>query len=295
MATNQTLVHMPTCYLQNLLGRSLFRSLQEMVENLVPSPYTLLWSTMEDGIFSLLDADHFTFLPGLPRPSQKGKHWSQYELGVVFSRTLYGIFFLNNNLWDNPSFMLAFTCFFTTTRSPVSNFLMSLTLLRSSLCLILLSDTGLLNTSIYLNRSRDADSNWLKDCCTSEIPSLDLADDRSIGYGNSLPIDTTYREMSVPSTGPAFQAYSANNTPYNHWWRLTLYIEFIFCTLSKYIQNPSFIITLRFPLATACTGISNVSWKVSLKIPGKIPSTSTTIVFGSPNETRKFPKYHRAA
>ena len=44
-----------------------------------------------------------------------------------------------------------------------------------------------------------------------------------------------------------------------------------------------------------CTGISKVSWKVFLEIQAKIPSASTTIIFGSPNGIKKFPKSHCAA
>ena len=50
-----------------------------------------------------------------------------------------------------------------------------------------------------------------------KYPPLDLAGDRSIGNGNSLPISTTYLATSIPYTGPEFQSYSANNTPFNHW------------------------------------------------------------------------------
>ena len=43
---------------------------------------------LPDGIFSILDADSFTFLPDLYRPSQKGNICDQYDLGVAFYRTL---------------------------------------------------------------------------------------------------------------------------------------------------------------------------------------------------------------
>ena len=97
---NQTLVHMPTCYLQTLLGRSLFLSLQAispkgllatgpaMVENMVSPPSICLCITMVDGIFFILAVDSFTFIPGLLRPSQKCKQWSLYNLGEALSRTL---------------------------------------------------------------------------------------------------------------------------------------------------------------------------------------------------------------
>ena len=127
-----------------------------------------------DGIFYILAADSFTFLPGLPRPSQKGKFWSQYELGVAFYRTLYGPFVLNNNLWAIWYFMIDFTCFLTKTRSPVSNYLTSLSLLRNSLRLSLLSDTRTLNKSICLNRSGDASSKWSKYFVLLKYPPLTL-------------------------------------------------------------------------------------------------------------------------
>ena len=168
-------------------------------------------------------------------------------------------------------------------------------LLRSSLCLSLLWDTRMLNSSLCLNRSGDAASKCSKTFCHSEVPSLDLFGDISIGNGNYLLIDTTYRAMAVPYTGPVFQAYITKKTPCNHWWRLTLSAEFIFCNLFKYLQNPSFIIVLWFTLATECTGIIKFSWKFLLKIPSKIPSASTTIIFGSPNGTKKFSKSHCVA
>ena len=76
---------------------------------------------------------------------------------------------------------------------------------------------------------------------------------------------------------------------------MTFSDDFIFCNLLKYLWNLSFIITLWLPLATACTGIRKVYWEIFLNIPGKIPSASETIIFGSPNGTKKFPKYHHAA
>ena len=41
--------------------------------------------------------------------------------------------------------------------------------------------------------------------------------------------------------------------------------------------------------------ISKVYCKLLMNIPAKIPSASTTIIFGSPNVTNKFPKSHSAA
>ena len=66
--------------------------------------------------------------------------------------------FFYTNFWYIPSFLIGFTCFLITTWSPVSNSLMSLSLLPSSLCLILLLDTRMLNRSIFINRSGDAAS-----------------------------------------------------------------------------------------------------------------------------------------
>ena len=194
-----------------------------MVENLVSAPYICLWSNMLDGIFSILAAGSFTFLPGLPRISQKGKRWSQYELGVSFSRTLHGPFVLNDN----------FTCFLTTTGSPVSNYLMIFPLLGSSLCLRLLSYTRMLNNSLCLNRSGDASSEWYKACCPSGLPFLKLYGDRSIVNGNSLPVTTTDWSIPAQSTRPAFQYYSAKNTTCDHCWSLPLSAEFIFYNLFR--------------------------------------------------------------
>ena len=207
-------------------------------------------------------ADFFTFLPGLPRPSQKGKFWRQYELGVYFSRTLCGPFVFNANFWDIPYFLVDFTCLLTTTSSRLSNSLMRLPLLSSSLCLSLLSYTSTSNSSLCLNRCGYAASKLFKAWCPSEVTSLDLSGDSSIGNENSLFMATTDKLMSVPSTGPAFQAYNSNHTPWNHWWSLPLSVEFIFCTLFKYLWKLSFIIALCFPLSTSCTRIIKLPWKV---------------------------------
>ena len=101
--------------------------------------------------------------------------------------------------------------------------------------------------------------------------------------------------MSVTSNGPGLQEYSAKNMPCNHWWRLPLYAEFIFCTLFKHLQKPSFIVDLWLPLENACTRIFKIPWKVFLNIPEKIPSSPITIIFGRPNGTKKFPKAYRTA
>ena len=197
---------------------------------------------MVDGIFSILDADSFTFLSALPRPSQNGKHWRKYEIGITFSRTMYGPFVLNTNFWDIPYFPLDFTYLITTTRSTASNSLMSLPLLRSSMCLSLLLDTRMLNNYICLNIIGDAASKWSNACFPYEVHFLNLAGDRSIGTGKSLPIATTDKAMSVLSIGPAFQAYSVNNTPLQplvkaalvHWVYLLYLVQ---VTMKPFIFN----------------------------------------------------------
>ena len=86
-------------------------------------------------------------------------------------------------------------------------------------------------TLFVFKKVRDQASKWSNACFSSELPSIKLDGDRSIVNGNYVSIANTDQEISVPSTGPAFQAYSANNTPCNHWWKLPLSAEFIFCTL----------------------------------------------------------------
>ena len=174
----------------------------------------------------------------------------------------------------------------------MSNSLTSFTLLRSSLCLSLLSDNRMLKISLCLNISGDTASNLSQACCIYEVPPLDLYGYRSIGNGKSPTISTTDQEISVPSTGTSFQAYSANNTPSRYFLRLTLSTEFIFCVLFNYLWKISFLIDFYFHLATECNGISKVSWKFFLKITAKISSASTTIIFGIPNGTKTLPKYH---
>ena len=74
----------------------------------------------------------------------------------------------------------------------------------------------MLNISICQNRSGNVASKRFNACYTSGLPYLGLDGDRSIGNGNSLSIATTYQAMSVPSTEPSFQAYSAKTTPCYH-------------------------------------------------------------------------------
>ena len=171
---------------------------------------------MVDGIFSILASYSFTFLPVLPRTSQTYKHRIKYELGFHFSITLQ-VAFLKTNFWENPSFLLGLTCFFFTTMSHISKSLIIFTLFCTSLCLSLLSYTKMLNRSLCLNISCNAVFKWFKSFYPSEVTSLDLDDDRPIGDGNSLLIATTDRKMSVPSTGPEFQAYHTKNNPCNYW------------------------------------------------------------------------------
>ena len=138
LAINQTLVHMPTFYLQTLLSRFLFWSPKPFSQRIVCQwsrhsrksgvhPIYMLVKHYVGWYFSILAAESFNFLPGLPRPSQKGKHWIQYELDVAFYRTLYDTSALNTNFWAIPHFLLDLTCFLTVTRSPVSNYVTRLT------------------------------------------------------------------------------------------------------------------------------------------------------------------------
>ena len=178
---------MTTWYLQTLLGSILFWSLQvifqnvflingpSMVANLASAPSLWLWSTTVDDIFSVLASDSFTFLPGLPRPSQKFQCWSQYEIGVSFYRTMYDPFVLNNILWAIPYFLLYFSRFINTTRSLVPNYLMIFPLLYSYIYIILLSDTRMLHDSLCVKRSENVASMWSNACCPYEVPSLDLS------------------------------------------------------------------------------------------------------------------------
>ena len=103
MATNKTLVHIPTYCLQNLPGRYLLLSIQaicpEYFSTMILSWWQCLWITMVYGIFYTLDSDSFTVIAAPPIPSQKGKIQSHYELGVAFSRTLWVTFVLNTNFW----------------------------------------------------------------------------------------------------------------------------------------------------------------------------------------------------
>ena len=112
----------------------------EIVTKLVSDPSTWLWSTMVDGILSILYKYSFTLITGIPRPRtpQKGKHFSQYDPSLSFYRTLYGTFVFNNNFWATPYFLLDFNFFLTNTMSPVSNYLTRLPFLHIYLCLSLL-------------------------------------------------------------------------------------------------------------------------------------------------------------
>ena len=182
---------MPTCYLHMLIVRSLLWSLQAIFPKYC-SPMVLTWCTIWCPphihacmapcwmIFFHPICWFLHFIPDLPRPLKKGKLWSQYELGVAFSSTLYGPFVFHNNFWDIASFLIDFACFLTTTRYHVSNYLLILPLLHSYLCISLLSDTSMLNSYLCLNRSGCTLSNWSKSCCTFEVPSLVIAGGRSI-------------------------------------------------------------------------------------------------------------------
>ena len=142
-------------------------------------------------------------------------------------------------------------------------------LFRSSLCLSLIKYTRMLNRFLCLNISGDEASKWSNSCCPSKVSFPDLYYDRSIVNDNSLPIATTDWAISVLCNGPALQAHIAKNTPCKHWWSLPFSTEFVLCNLFKYLWNPSFMISLWFPLATACTEISKFYWKLFLNIPEK--------------------------
>ena len=198
---------------------------------MVSTSSTCLCIYMDNGIFSILDANSSTFLPRLSRPSQKGKRWSQYKIGVALSTNLYGPIVFNTNFWEIPYFLLDLNLFLNTTRYPVSNALLRLPLLWSSLFLSLLSETRILNNYLFVNRIGDVASKWSKDCYLYEAPSLDLACDRSIINSNFMPIATNDWSMAVPYNGLKFQLYSENNIPCNHLWRLPFSSEFIFYSL----------------------------------------------------------------
>ena len=90
------------CYPPLLINPShfpkwLFANGPARLKKLVYAPSTYLWGTMVDGIFYILADDLFTFLLGLPRPSQKRKSRSQYEIVVSFYRNMYGPFILNTS------------------------------------------------------------------------------------------------------------------------------------------------------------------------------------------------------
>ena len=96
--------------------------------------------------------------------------------------------------------MLACTWFLTIIMYPVAKSLICLTFFQSYLCIILLSETNMLNISLFINRSGDAASKRYMDFCNSEFPSLDHYDESLIGNVNSLPISATYQAMHVPKT-----------------------------------------------------------------------------------------------
>ena len=75
----------------------------------------------------------------------------------------------------------------------------------------------MLNSSLSIDKSGNAASKGSNDWCPSKLPAIDLAGDRKIVNGEYLLIDTTYKSMSVPSTGLGLQSYSAKNNPCDHW------------------------------------------------------------------------------
>ena len=125
----------------------------------------------------------------------------------------------------------------------------------------------MLNSSLFMNIIGVAASNYFKAYCSSEVPSLDLAGDRSILNGKSLPISTSDQAKSVLYTGPAFQAYHTQKHSLQPLVKASLVLWIFLSTLFIYRLNPVFVIALWFTLATACTGLSKVSWKCFLHIP----------------------------
>ena len=115
MKTGELLGNSHICFwsLQAIFPKAFFANGPEMVVNLVSSPSTCFFSCIVDGILYNLSAHSFTFLLGLPWPSQKVKRCNQYEIGVAFSRTMKGPFIFNNKFWPAPYFLLEFTCFLT--------------------------------------------------------------------------------------------------------------------------------------------------------------------------------------
>ena len=78
---------------------------------------------------------------------------------LMYTSPGHGSFpFFNNNFWYTPSFLLKFVCLLTTTMSLVLNYLIIFYLLCSSLSLSLISDIKGLDSSVCLNRSKDAAS-----------------------------------------------------------------------------------------------------------------------------------------
>ena len=63
---------------------------------------------MVDGILYILTVDSFTFIHGLPIPSQKPNQCSQYDTGVASYSIFQGPFVLITNLWAIPFFILNF-------------------------------------------------------------------------------------------------------------------------------------------------------------------------------------------
>ena len=176
-----------------------------MVANQVSVTSAWFWSTIVGGIFSILTADYFNCIMGLPRTSQNASavtNMSSVQPYPELCRVsfFYTIFGGTYPFWFNsPDSLLQQYILF---QIP----LWACLLLRISLCLNLLSETRMLNSYLYSNISGDVASKLSNACCPYEVPSLDLTVDKLIRNGNSLLIATTDRSMSVPSTGPAFQA-----------------------------------------------------------------------------------------
>ena len=158
--------------------------------------------------------------------------------------------------------MIDLNCFPNTTMSIVSNSLVCLTLLWSSLCLRLLSNTKMFN--------RDTSSKWSKDFCLSELPYLDFFGDNSIGNGKYMMIATTDRVNLGTYTEPELKVYNAKKYSFQPLTKADPIHWIYFMELVKVTINTLYLIYLFFPLSTLCTGISKVSWKLSLNIPEKV-------------------------
>ena len=108
---------------------------------------------------------------------------------------LYRITFFKCKFMGYTIIFLDFTCFLNTKMHPIPKVITRLPSLCSLLCLNLLPEIKMPNSSICLNRSRDASLKQSKAFCLYEVPDLDLAVDRSIRNCNYLTTNTTNKSM----------------------------------------------------------------------------------------------------